>query len=352
VAAADGLALIDYGLWGGIVPGNVEELAELHARGAVGFKAFMCATGVPEFPRSDDLTLYEGMARAAQLGAPVAVHAENEAIATGLRARACAEGRRGVRDYLASRPVVCEVEAMGRAITLAEHTGCSLHIVHVSTGAGVALVVEARARGVDVSCETCPHYLVLTDEDVERLGAIAKCSPPIRDAGEQRALWRALAAGTLPMVASDHSPSPPSLKQDAPDFDGAWGGISGCQSMLEIVLSEGHHRRGLPLERIARATSEFAARRFGLLDKGRIAPGSDADLTIVDLDAEHTQAAADLHYRHPQSPFLGLRLRGRVVCAIVRGVTVAERGEIVARPQGRLVRPRGRAVAEISASAA
>ena len=152
------------------------------------------------------------MCRAASLGLPVAVHAESEAITAGLAQRARAAGRTAMRDFLASRPAVAELQAIARAIALAEESGCSLHVVHVSTGRGVALVAAARARGVDVSCETCPHYLVLTEEDAEALGNVAKCAPPLRPREESEALWQALADGTLPMVASDHSPAPWAMK--------------------------------------------------------------------------------------------------------------------------------------------
>src|SRR5262249_41485035 len=165
VAAARASSLVDFALWGGLVPGNIEQLDELATRGVVGFKAFMSNSGIADFAAADDLTLYEGMARAARLGRIVAVHAENDTLTRELAQRAIAAGRTGIRDYLASRPAVAELEAIGRAIIFARETGCSLHIVHVSTGRGVSLVVEAQAQGVDVSCETCPHYLVFTDED-------------------------------------------------------------------------------------------------------------------------------------------------------------------------------------------
>ena len=158
----------------------LDRLDELAAPGVVGFKAFMSASGVEEFEAADDLTLLEGMARAARLGLPVAVHAESDVLTRRLAARARRRGAHGVRDYLASRPVVAELEAIGRAILFAAETGCALHVVHVSSGRGVALVAEARARGVDVTCETCPHYLVLDADDAERLGAVAKCAPPLR----------------------------------------------------------------------------------------------------------------------------------------------------------------------------
>ncbi|HTT26908.1 MAG TPA: allantoinase AllB [Solirubrobacteraceae bacterium] len=331
-------ALVDIALWGGLVPGGVEAMDELAARGVVGFKAFMCSSGIDDFPRIDDLTLYEGMWRAASLGLPVAVHAESEAITAGLAQRARASGRTAMRDFLASRPAVAELQAIARATALAQETGCSLHIVHVSTGRGVALVADARARGVDVSCETCPHYLVLTEEDAEALGNVAKCAPPLRPRAESEALWGALASGTLPMVASDHSPAPWALKRGDDAF-AAWGGISGCQTLLALLLSEGHRVRGLELDVIARVTSSYVARRFGLSGKGRLEPGADADLVLVDLTASEELSAEDLQYRHRHSPFLGRTIGTRVVRTLVRGRTVFANGRIVGPPAGHLLIP-------------
>ena len=331
-------ALVDVALWGGLVPGGVEAMDELAARGVVGFKAFMCASGTEDFSFVDDLTLYEGMSRAARLGLPVAVHAESQAITAGLAQRARLAGRTAMRDYLESRPAVAELQAIARAISLAEAAGCSLHIVHVSTGRGVAQVAAARERGVDVSCETCPHYLVLTDEDAEALGPVAKCAPPLRIGDEGEALWRALSDGTLPMVASDHSPAPWSLKESTDAF-AVWGGISGAQTMLVLLLGEGHRARGLPLEIIARATSGYVAERFRLPRKGRIEPGADADLVLVDLSVQARLSADELHYRHRHSPFVGRRLRARVVRTLVRGRTVFAGDQIVGPPAGRLLIP-------------
>jgi allantoinase len=329
---------VDFALWGGLVPGNVVKLAELAARGVIGFKAFMSASGIEDFAASDDLTLYEGMREVARLGRVVAVHAENDTLTRELAARAIAEGRTGVRDYLASRPIVAELEAIARAIAFAEDTGCALHIVHVSTGRGVAAVAEARARGVDVSCETCPHYLVLTGEDVERIGPLAKCAPPIRSQAEQDALWRALADGTLPMVASDHSPAPADMKADV-SFFRVWGGISGCQSLLSLLLTEGYHRRALPIHTIAAATSAFIARRFHVPQKGGVEVGCDADLALVALEATTVLQSPDLHYRHQHSPYVGRTLKGNVVRTLVRGTTVYLEGAFISDPIGQLVTP-------------
>jgi allantoinase len=340
LAAAKASALVDFAFWGGLVPGNIPQMAELAECGVVGYKAFMSSSGIDDFAAGDDLTLYEGMAEAARLGLPVAVHAENDTITRLLAERAIGEGRTGIRDYLASRPVVAELEAIGRAILLAEETGCALHIVHVSSGRGVRLVVEARKRGLDVSCETCPHYLVLTEEDVEALGAVAKCAPPVRPAGERDALWRHIMQGDLPMVASDHSPAPPGLKSDA-SFFRVWGGISGCQTLLPLLLTEGYHARELPLARIASLAAGYAASRFRLAHKGQLTTGYDADLAFVDLAATYELHADDLYYRHPQSPYLGRTLRGRVVRTLVRGQTIYADGAFAPKPIGQLVRPTG-----------
>jgi allantoinase len=203
----------------------------------------------------------------------------------------------------------------------------------------VSLVAEARARGVGVSCETCAHYLAFTEEDVERIGAVAKCAPPIRSQAEQDALWQYLADGTLEMVTSDHSPAPASMKTDS-DFFKIWGGISGCESLLSVLLTDGAERRKLALSTIANVTSGYVARRFKLSEtKGRIALGADADLAVVDMSQSYVLQPEDLLYRHRQSPYVGKRFQGRVVRTLVRGRTVYQDGRIVGRAGGRLVEP-------------
>jgi allantoinase len=330
-AAAEASSMVDFGLWGGLVPGNLTDLEALRDCGVVGLKAFMCNSGIGDFPHVDEKALRAGMRRAAELDLLVAVHAESEEMTAALTGAARAVGKKGVRDFLDSRPIAAELEAIQLAIDLAAETGCRLHIVHVSSGVGVALVADARARKIDVTCETCPHYLVLTEEDMERLGAVAKCAPPLRTPHEQGRLRDQLADITT--IGSDHSPSPPEMKQRDNFFD-VWGGISGCQHLLPLLLDAGI----LPDE-ISRLTCTDVAARFRIRGKGAIAIGNDADFTLVDLNTTEMVSTESLHYRHQQSPYVGRTLRNRVRHTFLRGQMIYEDGNLAARPTGKLVRP-------------
>jgi allantoinase len=330
-AAAAKTSRVDFALWGGLTPANLDRMEELAESGVIGFKAFMCNSGIDDFLFADEATLRAGMKRAAALRLPVAVHAESEAMTARLTRAARHPGT--VRDFMETRPIEAELEAIGRALELAGETGCRLHVVHVSCSAGVRLIAAAKARGVDATCETCPHYLVLTAEDVERLGPIAKCAPPLRSALELEALWAELLAGRILTVGSDHSPSPPAMKEGA-DFFKVWGGISGAQHLLPLLLSG-----EADLSLLARVTSANVAQRFQLpASKGKLAVGCDADLALVKLGDHAEIKAAELFYRHRQSPYVGRRLRASVQMTILRGQTVFQAGRIVGEPNGQLVR--------------
>ena len=329
-AALEQSSITDFGLWGGIVPGNRAALAELAARGAIGFKAFMADSGLDEFPRADDLTLYEAMREAARLGLPVAVHAEDNELVRALASRALAQGRTGIRDYLDSRPVLAEVAAIERAALLARETGARLYIVHVSSGRGVAAALEARARGADIAIETCAHYLYFTEADMERIGAAAKCAPPLRSGSERDALWASVLAGEVDVVSSDHSPAPPSLKQDA-NFFRIWGGIAGVESTRAVLAERA------PIDLVVRLTAENPARYFGIARKGRIAVGCDADLVLVDYSANYTVEPDKLFQRHRLSPYAGARFRGVARRTVASGETIYLDGAIVSGRRGKMV---------------
>lgn len=328
-AAAEKNSFVDFGLWGGLVPENLDQLETLRDRGVVGLKAFMCSSGIDDFPHVTMSILREGMKRAADLGLLVAVHAESQEMTQKLTREKLAANKATVRDYLESRPLEAELDAIRRAIDLAHGAKCRLHIVHVSCGHGVALVAEARASGMDVTCETCPHYLLLTEADMEEIGPLAKCAPPLRSANDQRELWNGI--GEVATIGSDHSPSPPEMKTRSNFFE-VWGGISGVQHLLSLLADR------IPAGQLARLTSENVAQRFGIATKGGVVIGKDADLSIVDLANVDLVTAESLHYRHKQSPYIGRKLP-RVVRTILRGQTVYSDGKLAARPMGKFIRP-------------
>jgi allantoinase len=319
--AARRSSLVDFGFWGGLVPGNLDQLQRLVERGVMGFKAFMCPSGIDEFPACDERTLREGMKRIAELGSILLVHAEDPSLLSEPKGPSA-------RDFIESRPWRAELWAVYDAIDWAMAAGCPLHIVHVSWMPSAAHILAQRQNGVDVSGETCPHYLLYGEEDLERLGGLGKCAPPFRSRRVLDDVWSIIREGGLQMVVSDHSPSTLDLKQ-GDDFRKIWGGISGCQSTRQLLLADG--RLELPL--IAALTATNIAERFRLTNKGDIAPGFDADLWIVDLDQEDVVQRGDLLYRNPFSVHEGQKIRGRTVKTLVGG---SEPG------QGEFIRPGAR----------
>lgn len=320
---------VDYALWGGLVDDNLDHLADLKNGGVVGFKAFMVTA--TDFARSDARILKEGMTRIARLGSFIAVHAEDEAMTLSLTAELKHRGRRDPDAWGESRPIEAELAAIDEAIALAGATGARLHIVHVSSAAGVDRISRAKGKGIAATAETCPHYLSFDSEDLIRLGPVAKCAPPLRSPEEKERLWERVLAGEIDIIASDHSPCLWEEKTAGNnDIFAAWGGISGLQSGLPAMLTEGVSRRGLHLVDLVRMMATAPARLFGLdHQKGNLAPSMDADLVLVDPEADFTLKADDLFYRNRHSAYVGTRFHGAIKTTISRGVTVYDNSRIV-----------------------
>lgn len=320
----DGSAIVDYALWGGLVSADLAPLLELKTSGVVGLKAFLCPSGVPEFPHLDAETLTAALAAATVAGHLVAVHAEDEALVAKGTEQLHTMNRRDRAAWLESRPPAAERRAIERLAEAARETGARVHVVHASSSAAVTAVLRARERGASISVETCPHYLFFSADDVDRIGPALKCAPPIRDASSRERLWQHVIDGEIDLVASDHSPCTSDLKARGDnDIWEAWGGVTGIQSLLPVMLTEGVHRRGLRLASVARLVAGAPARLLGLWpQKGAIRAGADADVALVKLDREWTFEAGQLQARSGLSPYVGQSFRGAIVRTMVRGVTV------------------------------
>jgi allantoinase len=338
--AAQGRLRVDVGFWGGLVPGNASELEPLIRAGVAGFKCFLVPSGVEEFPPVGDAEIGAALPVLARHGVPLLVHAEDRTIIE--RAEALAwpepESARRYDAYLRSRPGEAELAAVRRLIDLARPTGASIHIVHVSCAATAALVRAAADQGLPMTAETCPHYLSLRAEDVPDGATEFKCAPPIRTQENQDGLWAALRRGEVQMIVSDHSPAPAAMKCCASgDFRHAWGGIASLQIGLPAVWTaargRGHTVQDLA-EWMCRGPATLA-RLEGR--KGSLRPGRDADVVIWDPDARFVVRPADLHHRHPVTPYAGRTLQGRVETTLLRGRIIYDRGAFPAAPQGEVL---------------
>ena len=327
-AAARG-GWVDVGFWGGAVPGNLGELAGLHQAGVFGFKAFLVDSGVPEFGCLDPAGLDIALAAVAELDALLIVHAEDP----GVIGTAPRPSGRSYAGFLASRPPAAEDAAIARLLAAAGRHRARVHVLHLASASALPVIAAARAAGVKVSAETCPHYLTFRAEEVPDGATEFKCCPPIRGAAHRDGLWGGLADGVIGAVVSDHSPCPPGLKQrDSGDFGAAWGGISSLQLGLPAVWTQAR-QRGHSLSDVTRWMAAGPAALAGVPGKGAIAPGYDADLVAFDDTASFTVDPARLYHRHPVTPYAGKTLTGVVRRTWLRGQPAgpAPAGRLLAR---------------------
>ena len=331
--AASGHCHVDVGFWGGVVPGNARDIEPLARAGVLGFKCFLSPSGVDQFDHVSEADLREAMPIIAATGLPLLVHAEWPPLLREPDRRA---DPRSYATWLDSRPTTAEHAAIELLIELSARTRARVHIVHLASADALASIGGARAGGVPITVETCPHYLTFCAEDVADGDTALKCAPPIRESEHRERLWRALADGHIDLVATDHSPAPAALKHiEDGNFIDAWGGIASLQIALPIVWTGAAQRR-IGIERIAQWMSAAPARLAGLDQrKGAIKPGYDADLVIVDPDREMTVDASRLYHRHPVTPYDGARLRGVVMATMLRGEIVFEHGDCVGPPTGK-----------------
>lgn len=311
---------LDFALWGGLTPDSLDHMESMADAGAIGFKAFMCPSGLDEFQSAKPSTLRSGMEIAARIGLPVAVHAEDPEVILHHQLTH-PHTSTDMRAWLDSRPIEAELSAIRIAIELAGETGCDLHIVHVTCPEGIQLVTDAKQRGVRVTVETCPHYLLLDDVKAISIGPAAKCAPPIRSKANVAALWQKLLAGEIDTIGSDHSPSPPELKQGN-DIFAMWGGIAGIQHGLPLVVSQN-------LNCVLQLAWKVA-HRFSLPQKGSLLPGQDADFVVLKKQPL-TITRDQLITRHAISPYIGMTSAYTVAATYLRGqrVTSDTRGKFL-----------------------
>jgi allantoinase len=322
---------VDVGFWGGVVPGNTAELAPMFAAGVVGFKCFLVPSGVDEFQHVTEADLREAMPELSRLGAMLIVHAE-------LPGPMRTTDKTDYEGFLGSRPHEAEDEAIALMIRLSREFGTRVHIVHLSSADALPLLRAAQDEGVKITAETCPHYLHLAAETIPAGATEFKCCPPIRENENRERLWQGLAAGTIEMIVSDHSPCPASMKlRETGDFMAAWGGIASLQLRLPVVWTEAR-RRGFSLREMANWLCANPARQVALeTRKGALAAGGDADVVIWNPDREFVVNAARLEHRHKITPYESETLTGVVEKTFLRGRKIYDEGVRVASPVGHLL---------------
>lgn len=315
---------VDYGLWGGIVPGNAHELEPMIDAGVPGFKCFLCHSGIDDFPNATESDLRVAMPILARRGIPLLVHAE--LIPPGTPEDDPRITSRHYADYLASRPRAWENEAVRMMIRLCRETGCAVHIVHLASSDILPELALAKVEGLPISVETCPHYLTFDSALIPDGATHFKCAPPIREAENREKLWQGLREGIIDFVVCDHSPCTPNLKlMDSGDFLHAWGGISSLQFAPSIVWTQAQ-QRGFKLETVLQWLCSRTARFAGLTQKGSLAAGKDADFILFDPNATWELTEERIHHRHRLTPYLGQSLHGMVHATWLRGQKVFERG--------------------------
>jgi allantoinase len=334
--AAQGECFIDWATWGGAVADNQEHILPLARAGVLGFKCFLIYPGCDGFTMIDQRQLEAALPSIAESGLPLLVHAELAAPIDIAMEKLRNADWRSYATYLASRPDEAELQAIRLMIRLCRQYSFRLHIVHLSTALALTDLRAARAEGLPITIETCPHYLHFAAEDIPDGATLLKCAPPIRGKANQNALWQGLRDGIIDMVVTDHSPCLPEMKRsDTGRFDLAWGGIASLSVALSVMHAE-CLQRGFTLDHLARWMSTAPATLAGISNQaGSLTVGRDANFILFDTETTHTVTPDKLHYRHAISPYLGETLRGIVKETYLRGEPIYDAGTFAAEPTGR-----------------
>ncbi|MEQ1924405.1 MAG: allantoinase AllB, partial [Pyrinomonadaceae bacterium] len=329
---------VDVAFWGGVVPGNTGELAPLIERGVRGFKCFLIHSGVDEFPHVNESDLGIAMPEIARLGSVLLVHAEVPGPIDAAAASLAGLDPRAYDTFLRSRPRESENEAIALMIHMCRETNCRVHIVHHSSSDALPMLRGAKAEGLPLTVETCPHYLTFAAEEIADGATHFKCCPPVRERENREKLWEAIADGTIDMVVSDHSPCTPALKlQESGDFMDAWGGIAALQFGLPVMWTN-LNKRGFGISDLTRLMSAQPAKLAGLSDrKGRLTAGLDADIVVWDPEKDFKVDPSIIQHRHKLTPYSGMELLGAVERAYIGGRVVYESVGRFETPQGALL---------------
>lgn len=337
-----GKSILDYALWGAFIGDSLDNIEELNSLGCVGFKGFLSKAS-PEYPSADDYTLLRGMEKISRVGSLAGVHAENSTIIEGYEKEFKKSGLNSGKYHELAHPEISEIQAIQKALLFSEETGCRLHICHLSTHRAMDMIEEAKRKGVKVTVETCPHYLTLTVDDLEAKGGYAKCNPPLRSKENMDKLWELLKNGKIDCIGTDHTIY---TDEDRSRYgDDIWSippGIGASDLFIPLMIEEGFIKRGMDMTQIARLTASSPAKIFGLYPKkGTIKVNSDADLIIVDTNAEWTYEGQKSFSKSKckNGPYEGKKIMVSVNRTILRGTTVYKNGEIVAKNGGNLVTP-------------
>lgn len=334
LAAATNKLHVNVGLYGGLIPSNINDLEDLIKAGVLGIKCFLVHSGIDEFPNVGAVEMEQALPILAKYKIPLLAHCEIDETKANSD---LASNPTSYKSYLASRPKAWENEAVELMIDLCSNYKTPVHIVHVSSAEALPAIAKAKSNGLPLTAETCPHYLLFEAETIPDANTLYKCAPPIREKANNNLLKKALADGTLNFIATDHSPAPPAIKEiESGNYAKAWGGIAGLQFLVSASWTA--LKDDLSIEKFIPLVTEQPAKFLNIANrKGKIAVGFDADLVVWQPETSFEVTTASVLHKHQLSPYFDKRLFGKINQTIVNGKTVFKNDKIIAKNAGTIV---------------